>query len=200
MTYKQQAPSSITVKFVLGLPSSEYERRLLTFEVDRYQDILILPVEENMNNGKTYAYFKELYLRGLEHSFFMKMDDDVYANLTNVEEWLLDMPHERVYFGRQFKGFMVGMAYGLSSDLVESIATDRFPAMNHVGQEDFLVAKWMEHYNKTARVTSISTDRYYDHPDSNKGWAAPFSKDALFIHRCKRNQDYLDAAYYYAYT
>ncbi|KAF8622475.1 hypothetical protein AX15_006991 [Amanita polypyramis BW_CC] len=44
------------VRFILGQPRKDYERRV-QLEMDTYNDIIILPVTENMNSGKTYTYF-----------------------------------------------------------------------------------------------------------------------------------------------
>ncbi|KAI0726174.1 hypothetical protein C8Q72DRAFT_753303, partial [Fomitopsis betulina] len=48
--------SRTIVRFILGEPSSEWARRI-RLEMDMYNDMIILPIPENMNNGKTYAYF-----------------------------------------------------------------------------------------------------------------------------------------------
>ncbi|KAG8922959.1 hypothetical protein FRC02_011499 [Tulasnella sp. 418] len=44
------------VRFVLGKPRKEWERRI-QLEMQTYNDIVILPIQENMNNGKTHAFF-----------------------------------------------------------------------------------------------------------------------------------------------
>ncbi|KZT65592.1 glycosyltransferase family 31 protein [Daedalea quercina L-15889] len=48
--------SRTVVRFILGEPRSEWKRRI-RLEMDMYNDMIILPIPENMNNGKTYAYF-----------------------------------------------------------------------------------------------------------------------------------------------
>lgn len=48
--------SRTVVRFILGQPRKGWERRIQT-EMEMYNDIIILPCPENMNSGKTHAYF-----------------------------------------------------------------------------------------------------------------------------------------------
>lgn len=48
--------SRTIVRFILGKPRPEWERRI-QLEAETYNDMVILPIAENMNNGKTHAYF-----------------------------------------------------------------------------------------------------------------------------------------------
>lgn len=48
--------SRTVVRFILGQPRKGWERRIQT-EMKVYNDIVILPCPENMNAGKTHAYF-----------------------------------------------------------------------------------------------------------------------------------------------
>ncbi|KAG1749964.1 glycosyltransferase family 31 protein [Suillus paluster] len=48
--------SRTLVRFVLGQPRKGWERRIQT-EMEMYNDIIILPCPENMNSGKSHAYF-----------------------------------------------------------------------------------------------------------------------------------------------
>ncbi|KNC78579.1 hypothetical protein SARC_08996 [Sphaeroforma arctica JP610] len=50
-----------TVVFVVGQPVNSAELHLLWSERDTHGDILILPCEENMDEGKTFEYFKHVY-------------------------------------------------------------------------------------------------------------------------------------------
>lgn len=48
--------SRTVVRFILGQPRKGWERRIQT-EMEMYNDIVILPCPENMNSGKSHAYF-----------------------------------------------------------------------------------------------------------------------------------------------
>ncbi|KAI0076076.1 hypothetical protein K474DRAFT_1307155 [Panus rudis PR-1116 ss-1] len=48
--------SRTVVRFILGQPRKDWERRI-KLEMETYNDMVILPVAENMNGGKSHAYF-----------------------------------------------------------------------------------------------------------------------------------------------
>ncbi|EIW86749.1 glycosyltransferase family 31 protein [Coniophora puteana RWD-64-598 SS2] len=48
--------SRTLVRFIMGQPRKNFERQIET-EMEMYNDLIILPMVENMNNGKTHAYF-----------------------------------------------------------------------------------------------------------------------------------------------
>ncbi|KAL4267148.1 glycosyltransferase 31 family protein [Pleurotus pulmonarius] len=48
--------SRTVVRFILGLPRKDWDRRI-RLEMEAYNDIVILPVPENMNGGKTHTFF-----------------------------------------------------------------------------------------------------------------------------------------------
>ncbi|TFK41185.1 hypothetical protein BDQ12DRAFT_697078 [Crucibulum laeve] len=45
------------VRFILGQPQKDWERRI-KLEMEMYNDIIILPITENMNKGKTHTFFQ----------------------------------------------------------------------------------------------------------------------------------------------
>ncbi|KAF9613883.1 hypothetical protein IFM89_012431 [Coptis chinensis] len=52
--------AQVDVKFVFCNLTKENQRVLVALEIMRYNDIIILNCEENMNKGKTYTYFSSL--------------------------------------------------------------------------------------------------------------------------------------------
>ncbi|KAJ7487575.1 glycosyltransferase family 31 protein [Mycena galericulata] len=48
--------SRTIVRFVMGEPRKDWERRI-RLEMETYNDIIVLPVAENMNGGKTHTFF-----------------------------------------------------------------------------------------------------------------------------------------------
>ncbi|KAI9460604.1 glycosyltransferase family 31 protein [Lactarius psammicola] len=48
--------SRTVVRFIMGQPRKTWERRIRV-EMEEYNDIVILPIAENMNSGKTHAFF-----------------------------------------------------------------------------------------------------------------------------------------------
>ncbi|KAL0071945.1 hypothetical protein AAF712_000868 [Marasmius tenuissimus] len=48
--------SRTIVRFIMGQPRKDFERRI-ALENEEYNDIIVLPMQENMNNGKTHTFF-----------------------------------------------------------------------------------------------------------------------------------------------
>ncbi|RWW60066.1 hypothetical protein BHE74_00032967, partial [Ensete ventricosum] len=52
--------ATIHVKFVLCRLTKAEQRVLITLEILRFEDVIVLECTENMNAGKTYTYFSSL--------------------------------------------------------------------------------------------------------------------------------------------
>jgi hypothetical protein len=108
-TYKHfniSSKDTVAIRFVLGLPPKEDVGVLhfLHWEQERFQDLHILNMHENMNDGKTYEYFAELARwyptqDPLERpwDFAMKADDDTLLILPNLLERMRDLPRDDLY-------------------------------------------------------------------------------------------------------
>jgi hypothetical protein len=70
--------------FVVGEPVSEPGASIVEWESQTYGDIMVLDgVNENMNSGKTYNFFKALHDRGIlyqdgDWTHVAKVDDDTW--------------------------------------------------------------------------------------------------------------------------
>ncbi|KAI0788444.1 hypothetical protein C8Q75DRAFT_719845 [Abortiporus biennis] len=76
--------SRTVVRFILGQPRRDWERRI-RLEMETYKDMVILPIAEKMNDGKTHAFFTwaasdawvpPLYFDDMQHPTFS------YSNVT----------------------------------------------------------------------------------------------------------------------
>ncbi|CAF1766552.1 hypothetical protein HID58_088123 [Brassica napus] len=109
MIYGTQAiPNGIKidVKFVFCNLTKEDQKVLVALEIMRYDDIIILNCNENMNKGKTYTYFSSLPDLFNEtdspnppYHYIMKADDDIYIRLENLVASLKPLPREDLYYG-----------------------------------------------------------------------------------------------------
>lgn len=59
-TYMTARPDNLKIVFVFGKPINDTVRGLLELEQNAYNDVMILDINENMDNGKTYHYFKHV--------------------------------------------------------------------------------------------------------------------------------------------
>ncbi|KAH9276926.1 hypothetical protein BASA83_000438 [Batrachochytrium salamandrivorans] len=137
---------------------------MLELEAAVHNDTIMVDCDENMDDGKTYAYFSYVgrtYAPGT-YEFIMKADDDVWLHLPNLEKWVQTMPRTGTYFGRHVSktSFMAGMGYGLSFDLVRWIATDPYPAAHRIGQEDSLLSNWLTTGKKVVNWIANTDDAF----------------------------------------
>ena len=90
-TYLNLQPSNqVNVCFVVGQPPSIEWEALIALEDRLYHDIMVLDVPENMDDGKTYAYFSALGRKYTQNQFLYaaKIDDDIWLHLPNLEKTL----------------------------------------------------------------------------------------------------------------
>jgi hypothetical protein len=70
--------SRVEFKFIVGMSQNETERAMVQEETELYDDIVQLEMKENMNEGKTYAFYRYLATRQEPTpQFAFKVDDDV---------------------------------------------------------------------------------------------------------------------------
>ncbi|KAG9101477.1 hypothetical protein FRC06_002991 [Ceratobasidium sp. 370] len=191
------------VKFVVG-QRGESSRRELEMENELYGDIVMLPIKENMNDGKTYAYFSWAHEHALVPpprfnqtrsnstdgwvwpDYVVKTDDDSFVVLPELEarlrvEWYEARRKEGgwgplVYWGYLVKNyFMAGELYALSWPLVSYVAGDDRVKEMTVGFEDQQVAKWMNAHPQASRIRWRSEQCWiYNHPRSANVYAHGF--------------------------
>jgi hypothetical protein len=85
------------------------------------------------------------------YDYVMKADDDIFLRLPQLVASLDGMPRDDMYYGATipcdsmdpFREYMAGMAYALSWDLVQWIATSDVARNHSVGTEDMLTGLWL---------------------------------------------------------
>ncbi|URE24610.1 Galactosyltransferase [Musa troglodytarum] len=169
-------------------------------EIMRYDDIIILNCTENMNEGKTYAYFSSLpkLFDGDRppYDFAVKADDDIYFRFPKLIESPKKMPREDLYYGfvipcdsmDPFQEYMSGMGYLLSSDLVEWISTSEVAKNNAAGPEDMMTGKWLREGKKGKNRYNTKYAMYdYAIPEPIDACSHEFVPDTIAVHRLKDN-------------
>ncbi|KAK4053844.1 hypothetical protein OIV83_001500 [Microbotryomycetes sp. JL201] len=179
----------VQLKFILGRPRKAWARGI-ALEMEMYNDVVVLDIEENMNKGKTFKYFEwandnatvPTYYRTERDEFgvgfkkadyVVKADEDTFINLAELERHLRVTPRERTYWGYLVRNlFMAGEIYALSSDLVQYIATYQPLRQYVIGKEDQRVAKWMRIHPEYSTIHWVSERCWiYDGPKTGTTYA-----------------------------
>lgn len=96
---------NVDYRFIMGYESSGVSR-LMQLENRTYGDIVILNIKENMNNGKTHAYFTWALLELPCYKMYFKGDDDFSVNMCQLHSSISNITDLNVYWGyhvvRQF--------------------------------------------------------------------------------------------------
>ena len=218
-------PDVVRTVFVICEPKSETAKSVLQWESDVFGDLMILNgVDENMNEGKTYNFFKALHdwdILGQDGGWTHvgKVDDDTWylvfqkygtdqlrLVLPNILTTLHELyPYNEVYYGREVVleppfnfAYHTGMAYFLSADLVRWIATSSIPAEMFRGHEDHLVAEWFIKAGwKDSLRRWVSDGEFIDCPRHRGTWAARYSPHTRAIHQLKGLEDFVQAAQWF---
>jgi hypothetical protein len=111
-------------------------------------------------------------------------------------------PYNQVYYGREVVlespfnfGYHTGMAYFLSSDLVEWIATSPIPGEMSRGHEDHLIAEWFLKAGWRDTLTRwISDGEFIDYPRKGGTWANHYTPYTRAVHQLKGRDEFVEAA------
>jgi hypothetical protein len=218
MVYGVQLPSltaQIDVRFVFCRLQTDDQRVFVPLEILMHGDIIVLDgCKENMDGGKTHAFFSavaSLYADA-PYDYVMKADDDVLFRLPELAASLGVMPRQDTYYGalipcasmdtRNRRGYMSGMGYALSWDLVDWIASARNVTRGRtVGFEDRRTGEWLALGGK-GKNRFNAKPAMYDHPLS-----VPVTKcnhelvpETIALHRLKDNPRWAEALRYFNFT
>ncbi|WOL08590.1 beta-1,3-galactosyltransferase pvg3-like [Canna indica] len=209
----------IDVRFVLCNLTKEEQRVLVALEILRYDDIVILNCGENLNDGKTFTYFSSLPAlfkgEGEEgekpYDYVLKADDDSYVRLDALATTLMKMPREDLYMGFYIPcknisdpdGWMTGMAYAISWDLVEWIVESDIPRNNKVHHplgEDVVLAYWFRDGNRGKNRVDMNPRMYDIYVKNGRCYSRPFIPDTIVVHRLKDNARWARTLSYFNVT
>ncbi|GAA5989353.1 hypothetical protein JCM10908_001274 [Rhodotorula pacifica] len=192
---------NVQLKFVIGRPRPKWAKRI-ALEMEMFSDLVVLDIEENMNQGKTFKYFtwaaenatvpvyysrkgeagmvdgvKQVGVGFKKADYVVKADDDSFIRLDELERHLRVTPRENTYWGYLIRNrFMAGEVYALSADLVNYIATYPRPKAWTIGKEDQRMAKWMRNHPNVSSIHWISERCWiYDHPKAGTTYSRGFT-------------------------
>jgi hypothetical protein len=210
------------VVFVLGMPQTDSDYEIVIRESRIYHDIFVLSCEENMNDGKTYTYFKEALEQLPCFDFYAKVDDDTAFTPGRLYNKIAEIPNNTsLYIGRsprnydteffkyiakmirfpfhdmswiyQVDYYNAGMIYILNLQAVKS-----WVALNPVdmyGDEDYRTAYYMTIVGaKFIDVGEMFHDYIkYKTTTFMDHWRLNITKNSLAVHQCKDKINLYDA-------
>ncbi|PRP80396.1 hypothetical protein PROFUN_11942 [Planoprotostelium fungivorum] len=199
-TYASVSNPHTDVKFVIGLPS-EADKPLIEVENRTHGDIFVLPIQENMNNGKTLQYFqsaRENYgptgKSEVRYDWIMKCDEDSWVALNNLTRWIRSLPKVKGFAGLQLEyekhAYMQGRGYLMTMDLVEYISDDKW-VEEHKREwpEDIQTGIWVTHHDEThpTNKTTWHSTRLFAQVGKwdYDGHEATHSRDTMLVHGLK---------------
>nr|CAB3447902.1 unnamed protein product [Digitaria exilis] len=163
----------VDVRFVLCTIDKEEDRILVSLEIIAHGDILVVNCTENMNDGKTYAYFSAVprMFAAAPYDYVGKTDDDTYYRVAALADSLRGKSRRDAYHGFSTpchtdpeRQYMSGMGYVVSWDVVEWIAATPELADDHHEWEDEDFGGWMRKGGKKMNVYN-EEPRMYDYWD-----------------------------------
>lgn len=207
--------------FVVGAPQSEGDREIVAREANAHGDVFVLSCEENMNEGKSYTYFKEALERFPCFNFYAKVDDDTAFAPSRLSARISAVPNEGpLFIGRSseildnffqryivkailtlrdmswmhnLENYTAGMLYVLNAQAVRE-----WVALNPTqlyGDEDFRTTYYMQQIG--SRVVNLDTAfhdyiKYQTFPHQSH-WRLDITHGSLAVHKCKSQRDLADA-------
>jgi len=197
--------------FVLGAPRTEREQVILRKEAAIYRDIFTLSCAENMNDGKTYTYFKEVLEQLPCFDFYAKVDDDTafipdklssviqsvsrstpsiigrYEEFDSIDDPLfyikLYLAHglRDMSWASHIRNFTQGQLY-----ILNTAAITRWIDLNPTqlyGHEDMRTTYFMKIIG--AQVINMHT-AFHDHPAAKQNQLTyPITRDSMAVHQVK---------------
>ncbi|XP_047080099.1 beta-1,3-galactosyltransferase pvg3-like [Lolium rigidum] len=203
----------IDVRFVFCRLYKDDQRVLIPLEILAHGDIIVLDAcEENLNGGKTHTFFTaaaSLYADA-PYDYVMKADDDIMFRLPELVASLGAMPRQDMYYGATIpcgsmdpsKGYMSGMGYALSWDLVEWLAgAEEVTKGRIVGTEDKMTGEWLRLGGKGKNRFNAKPAMYdYPLPVPIDSCSHAFVPDTIAVHRLKDNPRWAHALDYFNFT
>ncbi|XP_037452542.1 uncharacterized protein LOC119323066 [Triticum dicoccoides] len=205
--------AQVDVRFVFCRLYKDDQRVLVPLEILAHGDVIVLDgCEENLNGGKTHTFFSavaSLYADA-PYDYVMKADDDILIRVAALVASLGAMPREDMYYGATIpcnsmdpgRGYMSGMGYALSWDLVQWVAgAGEVTRGRTVGPEDRMTGEWLRVGGKGRNRFNAKPAMYdYPLPVRVDECSHEFVPDTIAVHRLKDNPRWAHALGYFNFT
>ena len=207
--------------FVIGKPRTQKEYDILHEEQRLHGDIFILSCEENMNEDKTYTYFKEAMELFPCFNFYAKVDDDtafapdklsakfrsmpndmalIIGRTQSIDDlWLLSL--KWIYYGFRDlswalrQNYTAGLLYVLNTQAIKQWIELNPLSTQLYGDEDVRTSYYMDLIG--AKVINLDTE-IHDYIGAKiynqvTTWKSEITNTSLAVHKCKTPQLLSDA-------
>ncbi|KZO96783.1 glycosyltransferase family 31 protein [Calocera viscosa TUFC12733] len=185
----------VQFRFVVGRTGDKQWEDRLRLEMDRYGDILQLDFPENMDDGKTYQFFRWVGERpeGERPRFAMKTDDDTFLVLPNLLNAISSLDcSQNIYFGTSWGAciqncypfYMRGMAYGLSWPLIRWLTVANLAYDEYRSTEDARTGSWFLSLPEGEQMFVLDLERRLGDHD---GISIPINSGTVALHAMKSN-------------
>lgn len=204
----------IDVKFVFCNLTKEDQKVLVALEIMRYDDIIILNCNENMNKGKTYTYFSSLPDLFNEtdapnppYHYVMKADDDTYIRQESLVASLRPLPREDLYYGYvipcpsmdPFVHYMSGMGYLVSWDIAVWLKDSEIPKKHLEGPEDKVFGDWIREGRRGKNRFNAKWSMY-NFPEPPTRCTHELWPDTIAVHLLKNQEKWIRTLNYFNVT
>lgn len=202
--------------FVIGKPRTQNEHDIIHEEQRLHGDIFILSCEENMNEGKTYTYFKEAMQMFPCFNFYAKVDDDtafapdklsakirsvpndtpliIGRTLSSDDLWLLSL--KWIYYGFRDlswtirENYTAGLLYVLNTQAIREWIHLNPSSTQLYGDEDVRTSYYMDLIGAKVINLDVAIHDYIGATIYNQltTWKTEITNTSLAVHKCKTPQ------------
>ena len=198
----------VDVRFVLCRLTSDEQKVMVSLEILQFKDVIVLNCTENLNSGKTHTFFSSLpSILPSSYDYVLKSDDDAYVRVPELVAALEPLSRRDLYFGYAipcasmdpYVGYMAGLGYALSWDLVEWIASSEVPLKYLVGPEDMMVGRWLDN-GKKAKHRHTAKPFMYDFPGDQFGCPGELLPETIIVHHLKTTDRWMTVLKFFNVT
>ena len=193
---------TVDIKFIVGKPSSKNFKQYLEMENQIHQDLVILDIKKNMNEMKTFYYFKHIYELGKKYKMVVKSVSDCFLHLPRLEAKFRNLPKNSTFnfgkngwYGTELK-YLLGEFYGFSWDLVQYVATTSDSGVReHIfGLDDVTSGRWIQSYERHKSVEWVGLNAGNQYVDIACECVFSLAEDTMIVHALKKESDLHDTA------
>jgi hypothetical protein len=207
--------------FVVGAPRTQREHETMRADSAVHGDIFTLSCQENMNEGKSYTYFKEALQQLPCFDFYAKVDDDtafapaklaaklrsmptdmalIIGRIHSIDDmWLL--PLKWIYYGFRDlswalrQNYTTGLLYVLNTQAIKQWIELNPLSTQLYGDEDVRTSYYMDLIGAKVINVDIAFHDYKSATIYNQltTWKSEITNTSLAVHKCKTIQLLSDA-------